>query len=205
MSIDDRHSVHDQNPEDLPTTTLAEPTTATRDPQQAHADTAAAPADPSTANREPTTDGRRSAPGEDGATHGEVADTRSNQPSPAEAYPSTTSAESGDGSRPAAQRADGSRSVAESSSETALFADDELAGLRARWDSVQAGFVDDPKECVHKADGLVSDVVGQLTTGFTEARSRLEHQWSRGEEVSTEDLRVALTRYRDFFERLLAV
>ena len=90
-------------------------------------------------------------------------------------------------------------------SDTSLFADDQLAGLRARWDSVQAGFVDDPKDCVHKADGLVSDVVGQLTTGFTEARSRLEEQWSRGEEASTEDLRVALRRYRDFFERLLAV
>jgi hypothetical protein len=86
-----------------------------------------------------------------------------------------------------------------------LFADDELAGLRARWDSVQAGFVDDPKDCVQKADGLVSDVVGQLTTGFTQARARLEDQWGRGEEASTEDLRVALRRYRDFFERLLAV
>jgi hypothetical protein len=70
---------------------------------------------------------------------------------------------------------------------------------------VQAGFVDDPKECVHKADGLVSDVVGRLATGFTETRSRLEEQWARGEEASTEDLRLALRRYRDFFERLLAV
>jgi len=72
-----------------------------------------------------------------------------------------------------------------------LFADDELAGLRARWDNVQAGFVDDPKECVHKADGLVSDVVDQLTIGFAETRSRLEEQWARGEEASTEDLRLA--------------
>ena len=93
----------------------------------------------------------------------------------------------------------------ESATERSLFADDELAGLRARWDNVQAGFVDDPKECVHKADGLVSDVVDQLTTGFAETRSRLEEQWARGEEASTEDLRLALRRYRDFFERLLAV
>lgn len=85
------------------------------------------------------------------------------------------------------------------------FADDELEGLRARWNTVQAGFVDDPRECVQRADGLVSDVLGQLTQGFTDARSRLEAQWSRGEEASTEDLRVALTRYRDFFQRLLAV
>jgi hypothetical protein len=86
-----------------------------------------------------------------------------------------------------------------------LFAEDELLGLRSRWDEVQSGFVDDPKECVQKADGLVSDVVDQLTTGFSEVRSRLEAQWARGEEASTEDLRLALKRYREFFERLLAV
>jgi hypothetical protein len=94
---------------------------------------------------------------------------------------------------------------AESSTEQELFAHDHLAGLRARWDDVQAGFVDDPRECVQKADSLVSDVVEQLTSGFTQARSRLEEQWARGEKASTEDLRVALKRYREFFERLLAV
>lgn len=93
----------------------------------------------------------------------------------------------------------------ESDTEQALFADDELVGLRARWDDVQAGFVDDPRECVHKADGLVSDVVDQLTVGFSSARTRLEEQWARGEDASTEDLRVALKRYREFFQRLLAV
>jgi hypothetical protein len=94
---------------------------------------------------------------------------------------------------------------AEPSAERKLFADDDLAGLRARWVDVQAGFVDDPRECVQRADGLVSDVVKQLTAGFTQARSRLEEQWGRGEEASTEDLRVALKQYRDFFERLLAI
>ena len=91
------------------------------------------------------------------------------------------------------------------STEQELFADDHLAGLRARWDNVQAGFVDDPRECVQKADSLVSDVVEQLTSGFAQARSRLEEQWARGEDASTEDLRVALKRYREFFQRLLAV
>ena len=70
-----------------------------------------------------------------------------------------------------------------------LFAGDDLADLRARWAGVQAAFVDDPKDCVQKADALVSDLVEQLTTGFAQARSRLEDQWSRGEEASTEDLR----------------
>jgi hypothetical protein len=85
-----------------------------------------------------------------------------------------------------------------------LFADGTLSGLRSRWDDVQAAFVDDPKECVQKADALVAQVVDQLTSGFSEARARLEDQWARGENASTEDLRVALTRYREFFQRLLS-
>jgi hypothetical protein len=93
----------------------------------------------------------------------------------------------------------------ESSAEEVLFAGDDLAELRARWAGVQAAFVDDPKDCVQKADALVSDLVEQLTTGFAQARSRLEEQWSRGKEASTEDLRLALMHYREFFERLLAV
>ncbi len=93
----------------------------------------------------------------------------------------------------------------ESSTEELLFADDDLAELRSRWAAVQASFVDDPKDCVQKADVLVSDLVEQLTSGFAHARSRLEEQWARGEEASTEDLRVALMHYREFFQRLLAV
>jgi len=93
----------------------------------------------------------------------------------------------------------------ESSTEELLFADDDLADLRSRWAAVQASFVDDPKDCVQKADVLVSDLVEQLTSGFANARSRLEEQWGRGEQASTEDLRLALMHYREFFERLLAV
>jgi hypothetical protein len=51
----------------------------------------------------------------------------------------------------------------------------------------------------------VAQVVEQLTTAFSQARSRLEEQWARGEDGSTEDLRVALKRYREFFQRLLSV
>jgi hypothetical protein len=91
------------------------------------------------------------------------------------------------------------------SAEKMLFADGELSGMRNRWTEVQSAFVDDPRDCVQKADGLVADVVDKLTAGFSQARSRLEEQWDRGEEVSTEDLRIALKRYREFFERLLAV
>jgi len=86
----------------------------------------------------------------------------------------------------------------------ALFDDDELTAFRGRWDEIQAGFVDEPRQAVEQADALVSDLVKRITTGFSEARSGLESQWSQGEEASTEDLRVALTRYRAFFNRLLA-
>lgn len=114
-----------------------------------------------------------------------------------------------DGTAPAAETAPASPELAgaerEAPTADTLFADDELAELRARWAGVQAAFVDDPKECVQKADVLVSDLVEQLTNGFARARSRLEEQWAQGQEASTEDLRLALMRYREFFERLLAV
>ncbi|MGB9225380.1 hypothetical protein [Mycobacterium sp.] len=93
----------------------------------------------------------------------------------------------------------------ESSTEEMLFADADLTEMRGRWSAVQAAFVDDPKDCVQKADVLVSDLVEQLTSSFARARSSLEEQWARGEEASTEDLRLALMHYREFFERLLAV
>jgi hypothetical protein len=101
---------------------------------------------------------------------------------------------------------EGETSVAESEPSTAksMFPDD-LSGLRSRWDDVQAAFVDSPKECVEKADALVAEVVEQVTRGFSEVRSRLEAQWARGEEASTEDLRLSLKRYREFFQRLLSV
>jgi hypothetical protein len=85
-----------------------------------------------------------------------------------------------------------------------LFDDDELGTYRSRWDEVQARFVDDPRGTVKDADALVNDVVQRLTQTFTDERSSLESQWSEGKDASTEDLRVAMQRYRSFFARLLA-
>jgi hypothetical protein len=85
-----------------------------------------------------------------------------------------------------------------------LFDDDELGTYRSRWDAVQARFVDDPRGTVKDADALVNDVMKQLTQTFTDERSSLESQWSEGKDASTEDLRVAMQRYRSFFARLLA-
>ncbi len=148
-------------------------------------------AEPSTAATESTVpEARHSTDAVDAAPNQQPPPVRSSEPSTPQA-PAEVPRDSG--------------AVGESRAGRDLFADDELVGLRARWDSVQAAFVDDPKECVHKADALVSDLVDQLTKSFAETRSRLEGHWARGEDASTEDLRQALKRYRDFFDRLLAV
>lgn len=108
-------------------------------------------------------------------------------------------------STPARDAASGAPAEVLTEDNTLLFADEHRSGLHSRWNDIQAGFVDDPRDCVQRADNLVAEVVEELTASFADTRSRLEAQWSRGEEASTEDLRVALTRYRDFFQRLLSV
>jgi hypothetical protein len=85
-----------------------------------------------------------------------------------------------------------------------LLAADDAEGFRARWTDVQTGFVDAPRQAVERADELVAEVMQHLARTFTDERRRLEGHWDRGDEVSTDDLRTALQRYRSFFERLLA-
>jgi hypothetical protein len=87
----------------------------------------------------------------------------------------------------------------------ALFAGNEANELRTRWDSIQVGFVDEPRKAVQEADALVSSTIKRLSEVFANERQNLEQQWGRNENVSTEDLRVALRRYRSFFSRLLAI
>jgi hypothetical protein len=85
-----------------------------------------------------------------------------------------------------------------------LFSEEEAHKFRADWDAIQIAFVDEPRRSVERADELVAQTIQHLAEIFAEERSRLESSWSRGEEVSTENLRVALQRYRSFFGRLLA-
>jgi hypothetical protein len=84
-----------------------------------------------------------------------------------------------------------------------LFPDDELHNFRAQWDQAQTSFVDEPRKAVEQADSLVANVVKRIAEQFSAERSQLEKQWDRGDNVSTEDLRQALKRYRSFFDRLL--
>lgn len=85
-----------------------------------------------------------------------------------------------------------------------LFDDAEGRELRDRWGTIQTGFVDEPRRAVEEADALVADLMTRLAQSFSEERKGLEGQWDRGDDVSTEDLRIALQRYRTFFDRLLA-
>ena len=85
-----------------------------------------------------------------------------------------------------------------------LLADADAESFRARWTDAQTGFVDAPREAVKQADELVVDLMQHLAATFADERSRLEQQWDRGDEVSTDELRGAFQRYRSFFERLLA-
>ena len=87
----------------------------------------------------------------------------------------------------------------------ALFNESEAQDFRNRWNDIQTGFVDEPRKAVEQADSLVASAMKRLAEVFAEERQKLEQQWDRGDNVSTEDLRVALQRYRSFFNRLLSI
>ena len=86
-----------------------------------------------------------------------------------------------------------------------LFEGDEAKKFRTRWLAIQSKFVDDPSASVKQADDLVSDVIKSVTMNFSNRRIALEQQWNAEENTSTEDLRMAIKRYRSFFDRLLTL
>lgn len=104
--------------------------------------------------------------------------------------------------RSVAERDAGTSDTAQS---TPLFPTGELSNLRNRWGEIQTAFVDEPRKAVEQADALVASAMKRLAEIFSEERSKLEKQWDRGDNVSTEDLRVAFQRYRTFFHRLLSM
>lgn len=86
-----------------------------------------------------------------------------------------------------------------------LFTREETQNFKTRWKDVQTSFVDEPRHAVEDADGLVAELMRTLAQSFASERTTLENQWNRGDNVSTEDLRVSLQRYRSFFDRLLSM
>jgi hypothetical protein len=86
-----------------------------------------------------------------------------------------------------------------------LFAQNDTQDFRSRWEKTQIGFVDEPRKAVEQADELVASAIKRLAEVFADERKKLEADWDKTDNVSTEDLRVALRRYRSFFDRLLTV
>ncbi len=86
-----------------------------------------------------------------------------------------------------------------------LFPTDQTGTFRDRWKDIQTGFVDEPQQAVQQADALVAEVIQKLAASFADERSKLEKQWDTGDNVSTEDLRMAVRRYRSFLDKLLSL
>src|ERR1700733_6907750 len=86
-----------------------------------------------------------------------------------------------------------------------LFAQNDAQDFRSRWEKIQIGFVDEPRKAVEQADELVASAIKRLAEVFAAERTKLESEWDKTDNVSTEELRVALRRYRSFFDRLLSV
>ena len=86
-----------------------------------------------------------------------------------------------------------------------LFTQHAARDFRSRWDVVQRSFVDDPREAVRAGDELVAQVIKNLAEAFAIQRSDLEGAGDKAEAPTTENLRLALRRYRSFFERLLSI
>jgi hypothetical protein len=105
--------------------------------------------------------------------------------------------------RPSNERPSNERIASQSAGNRPLVRDPE--SLRQRWESIQVGFVDSPREAVGEAENLVSSAIGEIANSFRQQRDGLETSWAQGQDPSTDDLRMAFQNYRDFFGRLLQV
>jgi hypothetical protein len=84
-----------------------------------------------------------------------------------------------------------------------LFGAEDVERFRSRWLEVQTRFVDEPQRSVEEASALVAEVIQKLTAVFGDQQKELKGQTGGSGKLSTEDLRVALRRYRAFFDGLL--
>ncbi|HLZ85261.1 MAG TPA: hypothetical protein VKQ54_16980 [Caulobacteraceae bacterium] len=107
--------------------------------------------------------------------------------------------------REAAPRRDEGAGLRAEDQSVSLFPAEDAKNFQSRWDAVQVSFVDEPRRAVEQADTLVAEALKRQAEIFAAARADLEAQWSKGQDVSTEDLRQALQRYRTFFTRVLKV
>ncbi len=159
--------------------------------------------DPNTEMREPNTDSDPASYEAQAGSSAPVAPTRDRQETESQESngdrqsidqrASSTETQPMAGRDDAQTGADGSR----------LIHDQKWQYFAGRWDAIQAGFVDDPRRTVEQADRLVAEVIDHLSTMFKDERAKLEGQWSRSGKADTEDLRIAMQRYRDFFRTLV--
>jgi hypothetical protein len=124
-------------------------------------------------------------------------------PAPQEERAESVAESGGESATGTAGTLSGTATTAAEEQRRPLLEDEELDGFRGRWDAVQVGFVDEPRGSVQQADALVAELMQRLAQTFSDERTSLESQWEQGADVSTEDLRVAMQRYRSFFDRLL--
>ncbi|MFI9201141.1 hypothetical protein [Streptomyces sp. NPDC053048] len=153
-----------------------------------------------------TEDLARTSGEETGGTTGDTAEFPGTPTYPGESTEETGSTEETEGTEDTTESTEGTAEGAPAQDEEEapqlLSADDE-EGFRTRWQEIQNRFVDDPREAVSSADTLVAEVMRTLASTFSQRKEDLESQWNLGEEVDTEDLRMALRHYRSFFNRLL--
>ena len=88
-------------------------------------------------------------------------------------------------------------------SSASLLNREESEHFRTRWNEIQGKFVDEPRSAVEQADALVTEVIELITQMFANEHRSLEGQWNHGNDISTEDLRMTLKRYRSFFNNLV--
>jgi hypothetical protein len=89
----------------------------------------------------------------------------------------------------------------------ALLAD---AGLRAGWQRIQVGFVDDPREAVADAADLVEHAAQAFVGALQHRQRRLRGVWNGDGRpdgaaapiTDTEQLRLVMQRYRSLFDQL---
>jgi hypothetical protein len=81
----------------------------------------------------------------------------------------------------------------------------DMQQLRERWVSIQSSFVDNPRQAIGEAESLVTSAIKRIEDRLNSERMDLEKGWKESDDTSTEDLRVSLQRYREFFDRLTAM
>jgi len=81
-----------------------------------------------------------------------------------------------------------------------LFGQREAEEFHTRWRELAATFVDEPKAAVREAESLVGKLMDELKDHLDEQKRSLS-----GDRTDTEELRIALRRYRSLADQILAV